>query len=229
MWDHTLVELFEKGGLCMWPLLACSVLGLAVILERLLLFLWVRRDFARFVSLMEKPLRLGRVDEALRLLGRERTPLAAVLRGYLEHRHDPGPIREQVVNRISSQQTARLERHMNWLAVIASISTLLGLLGTVTGLVTAFHEIERHAGQVQPGDLAAGIWEALITTVFGLVIAIPCLAAYHLLDHWAGAVSLQMQWLVAHLDEWLRPDGLVSSDGDGAKGLPRKTREKSVD
>jgi biopolymer transport protein ExbB/TolQ len=72
----------------------------------------------------------------------------------------------------------------------------------VTGLVSAFHQIELNAGQVQPGDLAAGIWEALITTVFGLVIAIPCMTAYQLLDHWAGAVALQMQWMEAYLNEW---------------------------
>jgi len=77
------------------------------------------------------------------------------------------------------------------------------LLGTVTGLVEAFHEIELRGGQVQPADLASGIWEALLTTVFGLVIAIPCVAAYGWLDRRVTSIALQMEWIVTYLDEWL--------------------------
>jgi biopolymer transport protein ExbB len=109
--------------------------------------------------------------------------------------------------------------------MIGSIATLPGLLGTVTGLVAAFHEIEIQAGRVQPGDLAAGIWEALLTTVFGLVIAIPCLATYHLLDHRAGAIALQMQWMTAYLDEWLNrepgPKEAGATRPDEAEKEPR--------
>jgi biopolymer transport protein ExbB len=205
-WDHTLLELFEKGGVCMWPLLACSIVGLAIVLERLFLFLWLRLDFDRFIRRLEPILRSGHIEEAKQLLRGYRSPVALVASVYLAHAHSPQAIRDEVVSREGSKQVARLERRMNWLATVASISTLLGLLGTVTGLVSAFHEIELKAGQVQPGDLAAGIWEALITTVNGLVIAIPCMAAYQLLDHWAGAVALQMQWIAAHLNEWLQSE-----------------------
>ena len=79
----------------------------------------------------------------------------------------------------------------------------MGLLGTVAGLVGAFHQIELKGGQVQPGDLASGIWSALLTTVCGLPIALPCLAAYHLLQSVAGRAALQMQWVTSQLDEWL--------------------------
>jgi biopolymer transport protein ExbB len=102
--------------------------------------------------------------------------------------------------------------------MIAHVAPLLGLLGTVTGLVSAFHQIELKAGQVQPGDLASGIWEALITTVFGLVIAIPCMTAYHVLDHRAGAVALQMQWLAAYLDEWLHQEPAARRAIDEPRG-----------
>jgi biopolymer transport protein ExbB len=216
-WDHTLVELFEKGGVCMWPLLACSILGLAIALERTLVFLWLRLDFARFVQSLEPLVRQGRFSEAEHFAQRHASPVARIAARWLALRHVSEKTRETVLEREGSQQAARLERRMNWLATIASISTLLGLLGTVTGLVGAFHEIELKAGQVQPGDLAAGIWEALITTVNGLVIAIPCMAVYQLLDHWAGSVAVQMQWIVAYLAEWTSSPPPAPAQDDGQR------------
>jgi biopolymer transport protein ExbB len=86
--------------------------------------------------------------------------------------------------------------------VLASLSTLMGLLGTVSGLVGCFQRIAAAGGQFQPGDLAAGIWEALITTVFGLVIAIPATALYHYFDHRVDGVTRRMSMMVSYLDEW---------------------------
>jgi biopolymer transport protein ExbB len=77
------------------------------------------------------------------------------------------------------QEIRTLERHIDWLATIAGAAPLLGFLGTVTGMVKAFQVIEKMGGPVNPSMLAAGIWEALITTVFGLSIAIPCVFAYN--------------------------------------------------
>ena len=144
---------------------------------------------------------------------------------HLAHRDTPAGLLKEILGREASRQVTRLERDMNWLATIASIATLLGLLGTVTGLVTAFHQIEVHGGQAQPGDLAAGIWEALITTVFGLVIAIPSMAAYQLLSHWAGAVALQMEWIVAYLEEWLHAASEARPPGAPARPPAEVTHE----
>lgn len=220
-WDNTLWQLFEKGGPAMWPLLACSILGLAVIIDRTMVLLWLAVNFQHFVRRFEPLIRDGMIADCLRLLKSYRSPLARVVEAYLSQLHATPELRNQVASRVGSQQVARLERRMSWLGMNASIATLLGLLGTVTGLVTAFHQIELKAGQVQPADLAAGIWEALITTVFGLVIAIPCMAVYHFLDNRAGAVALQMQWLVAYLDEWTEEQ----RQGQPAEGKPRLPSE----
>ena len=88
------------------------------------------------------------------------------------------------------------------IAAIAHIAPLLGLIGTVTGLVSAFHQIERLGGSVQPSDLAGGIWSAMLTTVFGLVVAIPCMAAYHGFESWADRIARRMQFVVSELDEF---------------------------
>lgn len=202
LWDNTLWQLFFKGGAAMWPLLASSVLGLAIIFDRTITLLWLGMNFRAFVERFEPIIRAGKIAEARRLLAYYRSPVARVTAAYLDQLDASTELRNRVVARVGSQQVARLERRMSWLGMNASVATLLGLLGTVTGLVSAFHQIELQSGHVQPGDLAAGIWEALITTVFGLVIAIPCMAVYHFLDNRAGQVALQIQWMAAYLDEW---------------------------
>lgn len=226
-WDNTLGQLFEKGGPAMWPLLACSILGLAVILDRTMVLLWLGMNFQRFVERFEPLIRAGRIEEARRALEDYRSPVARVADAYLEHLNTPPDHRDPIVARVASQQVARLERRMSWLGMNASVATLFGLLGTVTGLVTAFHQIELKAGQVQPADLAAGIWEALITTVFGLVIAIPCMAVYHFLDNRAGAVALQMQWLKAYLDEWTGANSHDKVDIE-AQAHPKKAEREDM-
>ena len=80
---------------------------------------------------------------------------------------------------------------------------MLGLIGTVAGLVTAFARIESLAGLVKPADLAGGIWEALLTTVFGLAVAIPCLAAFHHFESRTERITREMRAIVTTLDEWL--------------------------
>jgi len=107
-----------------------------------------------------------------------------------------------------------MERRLNWLSIIGHLSPILGLLGPVAGLIEAFHQIEVVGGQVRPGDLAAGIWKALLTTVFGLVIALPTLGVYYLLEHRAGAMALKAQWLVARLNEWLHQESARTADAD---------------
>ena len=96
-----------------------------------------------------------------------------------------------------------MESRIHWLSVIGHLAPMVGLLGTVWGLVEAFHQIESQGGNVQPGHLASGIWKALLTTVFGLVVALPTLAVYHFLDNRVAAVTLRMQWMLAELNAWL--------------------------
>jgi len=203
MWGQSLTELFLRGGTVMWPLLAVSVAALAIALERGIVFAWNRARFARFRAALEPLVRAGRYAEALALSRRSGSPLTHVAAAYLSRLDAGRELREQAVAREASQQLVRLGKRVNALSALGAIAPMLGLLGTVTGLVTAFWQIEVKAGQVQPADLASGIWEALLTTVFGLVIAIPTLAVYHLLDQRLGMIELQMQWLVAYLDEWI--------------------------
>ena len=171
MWDQSLWQLLIRGGPVMWPLLASSIIGLALILDRLVSFAWHHERFSRFIRRLEPVVRAERWEEAARICS-GRGPFSHVAKAYLEQRSAPRDVRENVVQREGQIAIHRLERRLRWLAITGSLSPMLGLLGTVTGLVSAFHQIEILGGQIQPSDLAAGIWEALLTTVFGLVVGL---------------------------------------------------------
>ncbi len=207
----------------MWPLLGCSVLAVAIIAERLLVFWRMRVSYAGFLDEIESAVRTGSLDSLHRSLESSRRPLHRVVTAYLRHRAGDQQLREQSVLREASEQIARYDRRLNWLGIITHATPLLGLLGTVAGLVGAFHQIELRGGQVQPGDLASGIWSALLTTVCGLTIALPCLTAYHLLQSVAGRAALQMQWAASQLDEWL------DTTGSTPPSMQRTQREADPD
>lgn len=203
MWGQNLSELFVRGGPVMWPLLACSVLAVALIVERMWVYWSMRVAYGPLLAQLEMHVGEESLDGVIVSLEESDRPLHRVVVTYLRYLTAAKPFRDQVVVREASQQVARYDRRLNWLGILTHATPLLGLLGTVAGLVDAFHQIELKGGQVQPGDLASGIWSALLTTVCGLTIALPSLAAYHLLQAAAGRAALQMQWLTSQLDEWL--------------------------
>ena len=223
MWGQNFSELFARGGPVMWPLLGCSVLAVAMITERVWAYWRLRVSYGSLLVELKSNIQersLGRLLD--RLVDSDR-PLHRVVAAYLRHRKSEKTFRDQVVVREASQQVARYDRRLNWLGILTHATPLLGLLGTVAGLVGAFHQIELKGGQVQPGDLASGIWSALLTTVCGLTIALPCLAAYHLLQSVAGRAAMQMQWVTSQLDEWLfqvesaQLDRVTPSAGNAAR------------
>lgn len=201
MWNVSLLQLFEKGGPVMWPLLVCSVIGLAIIAERLVFFVRIRLDYDQFRRDVIDRLRRDPRETVVRLCRQRRSPVAQLAAACLENAGQPDALRQDILRREGSRQLELVENRLRGLSVIAHIAPLIGLLGTVTGLVMAFQQIEALSGTVQPADLAGGIWEALLTTVFGLVVAIPCMAAYHAFEHKADAIARQMQYVVSELNE----------------------------
>lgn len=185
----------------MWPLLVCSIVGFAIILERTLYFLWLRLDYTRFSQELKELLVKRKMKEALVLCRKHANPIPKIAEQYLKNlNHDQ--LRGEILKREGSIALEKVETRLRALAAITHIAPLLGLLGTVTGLVAAFHRIEVLGGQVQPSDLASGIWEALLTTVYGLIIAIPCMAAYHSFESAADRIARRMQFMISELDEF---------------------------
>jgi biopolymer transport protein ExbB len=159
------MEWFVKGGLLMWPILACSILGLWFLLDRLIYF-WLR--IPRINSGLAQICRGQGMDGPA--LGR----LAPVLQEALKSGQSGADLFELALE----QEMIDAERRLAGLSVVAQVAPLLGLLGTVTGMIKVFQQIQGLQGQVNPSLLAGGIWEALITTAAGLFVGIPALVAY---------------------------------------------------
>lgn len=186
----TLISYFNKTGPLRWPLLLCSILGLTYIIERAvsLFKLRPRMKVEELVSKMTEALRNDNIMEAVSLCEEAGGPLANVVKAGLL-RYSQGMIEEKTVTKEDVSEAVdeatilevpQLERNLVVLSTIYQISPLLGLLGTVVGMIRAFTAIALK-GTGDPQLLAGGISEALLTTAFGLAIAIPVMIGYQYL------------------------------------------------
>ncbi len=174
-----LLSMFLKGGIIMWPILLCSVLGLAVIIDRFIVLRKAKINIPAFMVRIRGLLKKGDVSGAISYCMEEKSPVANIIRkGLKKYKLGHERVKESIEN-AGTQEVAKLEKGLSVLATVAGIAPLLGFLGTVTGMISAFMRIEDLAGAANPSDLAGGIWEALVTTAFGLIVGIPALAFYN--------------------------------------------------
>ena len=177
----------------MWPILACSVVSITIILERYYCFYHARTRFPNIVSRVKALLRDGKASEVLKLCEKTPDPIAHILAVGIHVRDRSPEEKERLISRAGSKIIRQLDKHLRGLAVIVNASTLLGLLGTVTGMIKAFMKIQELGGRVDASVLAGGIWEALLATVAGLVVAIPAFLAYNYLVNRIHNVILEME------------------------------------
>jgi len=174
-------EIMQKGGLVMWPIALCSVVAVVIIVERLIYFRRIRVDEQRLINRLKSTIAKGHHDEALAICETNPSPVANLMRVGIEHRDDePTLLRESILD-AANMEIPRLERFLSALGTVANISTLLGLLGTVTGNIRAFGVFGSSGGISDPEVLAKGISEALITTAAGLFVSIPTVIFYNYL------------------------------------------------
>ncbi|MDO9541379.1 MAG: MotA/TolQ/ExbB proton channel family protein [Kiritimatiellia bacterium] len=181
-----MLELFIKGGWVMYAILGASVLALTIIIERLIFFARNRNDDISMIRKAEEALRKRGHTAALEECKRHRGLIGNVLASCLREWPLGCERMEDIVNFEGNRAVDLLEKHLRGLSVIAEAAPLLGLLGTVTGMIRAFMKIEDIGGHVNVSSLAGGIWEALLTTAFGLIVAIPALFAYHFFEAKVG-------------------------------------------
>lgn len=176
--ESGLVELYWTGGVFMHPILLCSIAGLALIIERAYFFARARTDTRRLMGELLRTLQDSGLESAQRMLHARRGPIAAVLHsGLARAKRGPEAV-EKAIETAASIELALLERGLIWLATVANIAPLLGFLGTVSGMIHAFEAIAA-AEEVSAKLVATGIYEALITTAAGLIVAIPVQAAHN--------------------------------------------------
>jgi len=195
-----MIKFLLKGGWAMWPILFCSIISLSIILERLFKFRKVRFNSTAFLSQMEDSVMAGRIDKAVHCYQRKGNFSDKLCRLIIENYRSPVREKEILYENFISVQTRELGKNIRALGIIGQIAPLLGLLGTVSGMIKVFLSIEKVGGPVNVGTLAGGIWEALLTTAAGLTIAIPTLIVYYHLEGRLEDFSLKIKEAISHLD-----------------------------
>jgi len=177
-----MIDWVQKGGPVMYPIILCSILAFTIVIERLYHLRRAKIDTRKFMDEIANILRRNKIMDAVELCDKTPGPIPYILKaGIMKHDRPRAEIKEAIED-AGLYEVPRLEKNVTVLAIIAHIAPLLGLLGTVTGMVRCFQTIQQKSTAfhpVSPGDLAGGIWEALITTVAGLSVGIPTLVAYN--------------------------------------------------
>jgi biopolymer transport protein ExbB len=179
--DYTMniSELLAKGGPVIWILALYSSIGLTIVLERYFLFLRLRQLPK---SLMAGLGRLLDDSQAQQQLAELKGPEANVINSIVEAQSRGVKDLRSVGERVRGEEIQRMEFGLRTLGILGNTAPLLGLLGTITGMIKAFMVIEQAGGKVDAQALAGGIWEAMITTGVGLAVAIPLLLMLHFLE-----------------------------------------------
>jgi len=199
-------EFLVKGGTIVVPIGICSVVALAVFLERLWSLQRPRIIPEGFIKRIEGLIKESRVDDALLLCQEHQTPMANIMAAALRTaKHSRERVKE-AVEETGKFEMAMLERYIEIIGTCSSITPLLGLLGTVMGMIEVFQGVE-DGGLGDPAFFAAGIWKALITTAVGLGVAIPAYIFYKFLLARVDRLMVEME------ERSLRVIDLVSEEG----------------
>lgn len=188
----SLIDVFKAGGPIMWPLLVCSLVTLAIIIERLINLRASRILSPAVVERVTALAEGGRADRAVEVCKENPGIYSHIVLAGLEIADKGEVAAKDAVEDAGRHETARLKRYLLALGTVASISPLLGLLGTVTGMIDVFQTIAE-AGAGQAAQLSSGISQALITTATGLLIAIPALVAHNYFQGRAEAIITDLE------------------------------------
>ncbi|KAB2843498.1 MAG: MotA/TolQ/ExbB proton channel family protein [Melioribacteraceae bacterium] len=176
-----LLSVLLKGGWLMLPIFLSSIVAVAIIIDRYIVLRKSRMNVPAFLVKIRGMLKKKDLAGAIQYCGEEKSPAANILKKGLR-KYNLGRDRvKEVIESAGRQEISKLEKGLSVLATVSGVAPLLGFLGTVTGMISAFMRIEDLQGAANPSDLAGGIWEALITTAFGLAVGIIALTFYNYL------------------------------------------------
>lgn len=188
-----LFGMFQRGGILMWPILLCSIVALAFILERTI-GLRASAVFPGKVLLDVKSLvGEGKIDEAVDACDKSRSPFGRLLHACLSRSDASGYEMESALEEAGSRVLYDMRSNARPLGIIADVSPLLGLMGTVLGMIKAFEVVAKTGALGRAELLAQGIAEALLTTAFGLAVAVPAMIFYHFFRGKADGLLREME------------------------------------
>ncbi len=214
-------ELLAKGGWLMIPIAACSLVALALFLERMWSLQRTKVLPERFLQLMTKLLKERRFQEAEALCQGSDSHIARVLASGVRYSGRSRAIIKEVMEEAGQRQVAFMERFTGAIGAIATVAPLVGLLGTVTGMIQVFQRVVSQGAasqQVDAGALAAGIWEALVTTAAGLTVAIPTYLAYRYILGVIDRYAVEMGEVADDALEYMVPEHESPTIGDDLPG-----------
>ena len=194
----------------MYPIGILSLISLTIIIERTYHFLRFRSCsqtlLPKVISFIKEKDWKGVEGYLKKESGPSARLLLALIQGYREGEREKGL--KEIANLVTSKEISRMERHLNLLPMVYQLAPLLGLLGTVVGMIKAFQVIERMGGKVNALVLAGGIWEAMITTAAGLIVAIPTAFCYHFLERKVERTTNEIKQTATEFIFALRSSGL---------------------
>ena len=175
-----LLNFMFRGGPVMWVILLCSLIAVYVIIERFLVLRQARIDARQFTLKLKTMFRRSDTSELLAYCEENDAPVINMVRHGLSHIEEGNAVVRDTIGEAAKAEVYPLEKHLSILATLAGAAPMIGFLGTVLGMMTLFHSVELRGGPVSTTDVAGGIWEALLTTAFGLMVGIIALLFYNM-------------------------------------------------
>lgn len=195
--EMTLFDLLMAGGPVMIPILICSVVAVYIIIERLIAINKLSKDPSNFMNNIRDYITSGNIDAAKALCKNTNNPVARMIEKGISRLGKPLPDIEKAIENVGNIEVVKMERGLSALATCASAAPMLGFLGTVTGMVRAFYdmnmEYQRTHESINIGVLSSGMYEAMVTTVAGLVVGIIALVCYNILSALIKKVIFKME------------------------------------
>ena len=192
MWD-----LIMAGGPVMIPIFLCSLVAMYIIVERLIALNKISKDPSNFMNHIRDYITNGNIEAARALCRNTGTPVARMIEKGIARLGKPLPDIEKAIENVGNVEVVKMERGMSLLATAAGAAPMLGFLGTVTGMVRAFYdmnmEYQRTHENINIGVLASGMYEAMVTTVAGLIVGIVALVCYNLLSSMIKKILFRME------------------------------------
>ena len=225
-YNEVIAPLIIKGGPIVAVLLLISVVAVAVIIAKVVQFYLAGiyaspRQRSKNVDAVLDQVRKGDFHAAQQMVAVQKGPIArlmeaGLLASWRDHRRDTEI--EEELGRVGGNQLVAMQSYFRWLEVIGNVAPLLGLLGTVMGMITAFQQLEVAGSKVDPSILAGGIWEALLTTEVGLIVAIPVVTVLNLMENRLDQYRQEMRDVSARLMHTLHA---AEQSGGGRTAPPR--------
>ncbi len=196
---NPVLDLIQQGGPVMWVLIFLSVVAVVVIVERLLYFRRTRVDEEKLLRRIKSRLQERHYDEAMAICEANPSPLSSLVSVGIQHRHQPNRVVRELITDAANVEIPKQERFLPTLGTISHIAPLLGLLGTVTGNISAFGVLGDAGAVADSSLLARGISEALLTTAAGMIVGIPVIIFYNYLVSKANNTIVRLENRVSEL------------------------------